>query len=191
MSDDDAPRLDEARVREPLRALLARREVVRAETYAGTPSAVLIPLFERDGAVRVWLLRRSASLRRHAGQVAFPGGRRDAGDASLQETALREAHEEVGLHPSRVDVLGALDALPTITGYVIAPYVGWIDGDDPLVANPSEVERVFSVPLGRFLDKPDGDGWRAGYAVDGENVWGATGALARDLGACVRALIVR
>lgn len=144
-----------------------------------------MPMFERDGAVHILLLRRAEGLRRHGGQVAFPGGRSDPEDASLAETALREAEEEVGLPRQDVRLLGALDDLPTITGYVVTPYAAWLAAPPIPRPNAAEVARVFDAPLTTFIPKPRGLFPRVGYHVEGEFVWGATCAILRGLMAVV------
>jgi 8-oxo-dGTP pyrophosphatase MutT (NUDIX family) len=184
------PALTEASLREPLREHLARRTRVRAPTGAGKASAVLIPLFERDGEVHTWLVRRAQGLRSHSGQVAFPGGKRDADDDSLLTTALREAEEEVALARAEADVLGALDDLVTITGYTITPFVAWVRADVPLVPNAGEVARVFAAPMRAFFAEPVGTFPRIGWRVDGELVWGATAAIVTGLVAIARELAV-
>lgn len=181
-------RLDEASLREPLRRALAAREARRVDPGSRTVAAVLVPLFERNGEVHVQLVRRPEAMRSHAGQVAFPGGKNDPGDESLRATALREADEELGIRPSSVDVLGALDDYPTITGFLVTPWVGWLPDNLTLRPNPSEVARAFAPPLRTFFRPPEGilpwDGWN----VDGERVWGATAAMLRGFVAIVRAL---
>jgi 8-oxo-dGTP pyrophosphatase MutT (NUDIX family) len=178
--------LTEARLREPLREQLALRPRVRAPKGAGKASAVLIALFERDGAVQAWLLRRALGLRSHSGQVAFPGGKRDDEDESLLATALREAEEEIGLARAEVDVVGALDDLVTITGYTITPFVGWVPQDLTLTPNADEVARTFAAPLATFFDEPTGVFPRIGWRVEGELVWGATAAILKGLVAILR-----
>ena len=175
-------------LREPLRRLLATRPVFRVAPPSGTASAVLVPLVQRAGQVHLWLVRRSASLRRHGGQVAFPGGKVDPTDDGALATALREAHEEIGLAPIMVDVLGRLDDLVTGTGFTISPFVGWIEAPFTPVANVAEVARVFDVPLGVFFDEPQGVPPFHGHHVDGEVVWGASGKILRDLVLLVRGI---
>jgi 8-oxo-dGTP pyrophosphatase MutT (NUDIX family) len=189
-ADDASPVLTEAVVREPLRAHLADRPIVRAPPAAGTASAVLIPLFAGDGRadVRLWLVRRAATLRKHSGQVAFPGGKVDAADESGRATALREAEEEIGLPRDSVDVLGQLDDLVTGTGFTITPYVGWVTRPFALRPNPAEVARAFDAPLAAFFAKARGIPPFHGHTVDGELVWGATGNILRDLVDVVRSL---
>ena len=181
-------RLDESTLREPLRRALAARSARKVPPGAGTAAAVLVPLFERDGEAHVWLARRPKSMRSHAGQVAFPGGKRDAADPSLLDTALRESHEELGIARASVDVLGALDDIFTITGFAVSPWVGWLAPDVEPVPNAAEVARVFAAPLRAFLDEPRGIlPWR-GWTVDGELVWGATAAIVRGFVAILREL---
>jgi 8-oxo-dGTP pyrophosphatase MutT (NUDIX family) len=181
--------ITEDRIREPLRRFLSSRGPRRVALAASTPAAVLVPLFERGGEVHLWLVRRPASMRSHAGQVAFPGGKSDDGDASLQATALREAHEELGIAPAQVDVLGALDdAQTSSTGFTISPWVGWLASEVEVTPNPSEVDRAFAAPLRAFLSPPGGvPPWR-GWTIDGELVWGATAAIVRGLVAIVHEL---
>jgi len=181
-------RLTESTLREPLRVALAARSARSVPAGGWTAAAVLVPLFERDGEAHVWLARRPASMRSHAGQVAFPGGKRDAADASLLETALREAHEELGIPRASVDVLGALDGIVTITGFTVSPWVGWLPADVALTPSPAEVARVFAAPLKAFLEEPSGMFPKRGWTVDGELVWGATASILRGFVAILREL---
>jgi 8-oxo-dGTP pyrophosphatase MutT (NUDIX family) len=172
--------LTEGTLREPLRRKLAAR--VRRELPLGTTTAaaVLLPLFELDGEAHLWLVRRPTSMRSHAGQVAFPGGKSDASDDSLLVTALRETEEELGIERANVDVLGALDDILTITGFTITPWVGWIAPNVEVRPNVTEVARAFAPPLRMFLEPATGEApWR-GWRVDGELVWGATAAIVQD-----------
>ncbi len=175
-------------LRDGLRAALGARERSVADASLGRASAVLVPLFTRDDATHLWLLRRSDSMRRHKGQVAFPGGTHDDGDATLLDTALREAQEEVALAAADVDVLGALDDLVTGTGYVITPYVAWVAPAFVPSPNADEVARVFSTPLAAFAAQPAGEFPRVGWHIEGELVWGATCAMIVNLFNVVRAL---
>jgi 8-oxo-dGTP pyrophosphatase MutT (NUDIX family) len=176
-----SPSFNEATIREGLRTFLAGRSRNVAPRGIGKASAVLAPLFERDGETHVLLLRRAQGMRDHSGQVAFPGGKHDPEDESLLATALREAKEEIDLPAAEVDVLGALDDLPTITGFVITPYVGWIRPDLALTPNLAEVARVFASPLRTFLEPPTGTFPRIGWRIDGEFLWGATAAIVAAL----------
>jgi 8-oxo-dGTP pyrophosphatase MutT (NUDIX family) len=179
-------KLDEASLRLSLRDELTKRTRSEAPKGLGKASAVLVPLFERDGHAHVWLVRRAQGMRNHSGQVAFPGGKRDSSDESLLATALREAEEEVALRQSDVEVLGALDDLVTFTGYVITPYVGWVRADFTPVPNEDEVARVFAAPLRTFLEETTGIFPRVGWRIDGELVWGATAAIVRGFLTVIR-----
>jgi 8-oxo-dGTP pyrophosphatase MutT (NUDIX family) len=155
------------------------RRVLSAEGAA--PSAVLIALFERDQDIFMWLAKRPDSMRKHAGQVAFPGGKRDPEDDSLWTTALREAEEELGIRSAHVTRLGLMDDLVTGTGFVITPcVVSIVDSFEPL-PSPTEVARVFSAPLRVFTEKASGVFPKIGHTIEGELVWGATFAMARAL----------
>ncbi len=169
--------LSEAVLREPLRRILSSRERRRLAPAGTTAAAVLVALFEQDGEAHVWLVRRPASMRSHAGQVAFPGGKKDERDASLLVTALREAHEELGIAAVNVDVLGPLDDLWTGTGFTITPWVGWLASGAQVTPNPGEVARAFSPALRSFLMPSNGPPPRRGWTIDGEIVWGATAAI--------------
>lgn len=181
-------RLTEAMLREPLRRTLASRTPRRLAPGATMAAAVLIALFDEDGETRLWLVRRPTSMRSHAGQVAFPGGKSDASDDSLLHTALRETEEELGIGRSSVDVLGALDDTLTVTGFTITPWVGWLARGTQVRPNPSEVARAFAPPLRVFLEAPSGVApWR-GWTTDGELVWGATAAIVDELVGILRSL---
>jgi 8-oxo-dGTP pyrophosphatase MutT (NUDIX family) len=152
-------------------------------------SAVLAAWYLRDDEPYVLCTRRSWNLRTHRGEVSFPGGGEEAGDASLHETALREAWEEVGLDPASVEVLGELDHLTTVTSdRFIVPVVGLLDAPPVgLVAQESEVEQILEVPLSALLH-PDAfreERWGslgidhpiAFFEIEGDTIWGATGAM--------------
>lgn len=180
--------LRERALREPLRKALAERTRHVIERSDATPSAVLIPLVEWEDDVHMWLARRPDTMRRHSGQVAFPGGKVELHDPSLEATALREAEEEIGLRAQDVDVLGALDDLITGTGYVITPYVAWVHPTFIPVPQVSEVAHAFRAPLRVFSTPAKGVFPRIGHEISGELVWGATFVIARNLASLVSAL---
>ncbi len=174
---------------------LERPYVERAPALA----SVLVPLIGRR-EVSVLLTQRTEHLKHHPGQIAFPGGRSEYGDADVVATALREAHEEIGLEAGQVEVLGAMPTFATGTGFVVTPVVALLPPDVRLCADPSEVAEVFEVPLEflmnpahhhhhavevagvqhRFLSIP----WQG---VDAQGrprryfIWGATAAMLRNL----------
>lgn len=161
---------------------------------AGVPlreAAVLVPLFGREGVPHLLFTQRPLTLRRHAGQISFPGGARDPEDESPLRTALRETEEELGLAPSQVEILGELDELPTITGFRIRPFVGVVATPFSLRPNPSEIDQVIEAPLTALLDPTKQrvethrvlGAMREIYFYDyGPHViWGATARIVRNL----------
>ena len=116
-------------------------------------AAVLVPLMHRDGALEVLYTRRSDLLTSHPGQVAFPGGRFDWRDSDLLAAALRETHEEIGIEPHQVHVLGTFPGRRTrATDIAVTPFVGVIEGDPELKPDPKEVAEIFCVPLAALSD---------------------------------------
>ena len=113
-------------------------------------AAVLAPLFWRAGEPWAYLTRRPLTLRKHPGQISFPGGGREAGDMTPLHTALRETREELGILPESVEVLGLLGAMPTITSFWVTPFVGVIPEDVKLEPNPIEIDEVIAAPLWRL-----------------------------------------
>lgn len=155
------------------------------------PAGVLIPVWLRPEGASVILTKRSSHLKHHPGQVAFPGGKVDPTDASVEAAALREAQEEIGLAAHLVDVLGHLPNHETVTGFRVTPVLGLVrDAFDP-IAERGEVEEVFAVPLS-FLLCPENFSierrqwmgqWRRYYAVPygPYYIWGATARILRGL----------
>lgn len=152
-----------------------------------TPAAVLIGI--RAETETVILTKRSARLKHHPGQIAFPGGKQDPTDATLSDAALREAREEIGLPPVIVDVLGELPPHQTVTGYQVTPVVGLIDGHYDPVPEQGEVSEIFEVPLAHLIDPRnyliEGRRWqgrrRLYYTVPfgPYYIWGATARILR------------
>jgi 8-oxo-dGTP pyrophosphatase MutT (NUDIX family) len=154
-------------------------------------AAVLVPIVDRPEGLSVLLTKRTEHLRNHAGQVSFPGGRIDPGDAGPVAAALREAREEIGLDPGFVTIVGFLDGYETGTGYHVTPVVGFLRPGFTLTPNPDEVAAAFEVPL-EFLMNPknrerhsrDYNGaTRYFYAMPfGEHyIWGATAGMIVNL----------
>jgi 8-oxo-dGTP pyrophosphatase MutT (NUDIX family) len=154
-------------------------------------ASVLIPLVNHADGLSVLLTQRTDDMPSHAGQISFPGGRRQTGDADAVDTALRETREEVGLERRFVTVLGILDRYRTGTGYEITPVVGLVEPGFTVRADPREVADVFEVPLAHFLDEANHriesrvwkDRERRYYAMPyGERyIWGATAGMLKNL----------
>lgn len=148
------------------------------------PAGVLVPIVVRDDSMSVLLTQRAASLSQHPGQVSFPGGRMEPGDADVRATALRETQEEIGITPQLVDVVGFLQTSPTVSGYAVTPVIGLVAGGYLLDIDRREVELVFEVPLDFLLDvanlrmtERELDGYRLPvpeFHYEGRRVWGAT-----------------
>jgi 8-oxo-dGTP pyrophosphatase MutT (NUDIX family) len=162
-----------------------------AEAGVLTPAAVLVGLIERGGTLAVILTRRADSLRRHTGQIALPGGRCEMGETPWV-AALRESHEEIGLHPGLVDVVGLSTPYQTGTGFYVIPVVGMVDAGFEATPNPDEVAEVFETPFGFLMDPANyqrqemrtADGARRRfYAMTWEDrrIWGATAGMLRAL----------
>lgn len=148
-------------------------------------AAVLAPLFMRDDEPWVYLTQRPVTLRRHPGQISFPGGAREPLDTTPLHTALRETQEELGIDPAQVEVLGMLGGLPVVTGYYVTPFVGALPGELMLKPDPNEIEVVLEVPLKRLraerrvVMQAEREVFLYG---DGEHViWGATARMVKQL----------
>jgi 8-oxo-dGTP pyrophosphatase MutT (NUDIX family) len=161
------------------------------EEAALTAAAVLVPIVRRDPELTVIFTQRTAHLRAHSGQVSFPGGRAEPHDATPEFTALREAHEEIGLPMERVEVLARLPDYLTRTGFRVTPVVGLLEPPIVLTPDPREVDEVFEVPLAFLLDPSNHQrrtrelqGRTVEYYVMqfGERViWGATAGMLVNL----------
>lgn len=116
------------------------------------PAGVLAPIVEKDGRLQLLLTKRSSALKHHPGQIAFPGGKQDDGDADVIAAALREAWEEIGLPVESVDVLGTLPAHETVTQFNVTPVIGFVRDAFNIKPEPGEVEEVFAVPLDHVLN---------------------------------------
>jgi 8-oxo-dGTP pyrophosphatase MutT (NUDIX family) len=171
-------------------ALLTAEAACALDVHGRTDAAVLVALYVDAGRIHAVLTKRREDLRRHPGEISFPGGRHDDTDADLQATALREAQEEIGLAPASVQLLGALQPTPTIvTGYAIYPFVGLIEPGMAWTLSAREVDRVLELTLDDLLA---GYGRRRllrrgvpirtdTYVVGDDLIWGATARILGDL----------
>jgi 8-oxo-dGTP pyrophosphatase MutT (NUDIX family) len=172
------------------RVLLSTQDAMALDVLGRTDAAVLVPLYVENGELHGVFTRRRDDLRRHPGEISFPGGRYDEGERDLIATALREAEEEIGLAPDAVEIVGALQPTPTIaTGYAVYPFVGMIEPGRAWTLSATEVAEVIELSLSDLL---------AGYArrrllrrgvpirtdtfLVGEHlIWGATARILSDL----------
>jgi 8-oxo-dGTP pyrophosphatase MutT (NUDIX family) len=172
------------------RVLLSPEEAISLEVHGRTDAGVLVPLYIEGGELHAVFTKRREDLRRHPGEISFPGGRYDEGEVDLRATALREAEEEIGLPQQAVEIVGALQPTPTIaTGYAVYPFVGLISPGRTWTLSAREVAEVLELSLSALV---------GGYArrrlvrrglpirtdtyLVGENlIWGATARILADL----------
>ena len=171
-----------------LRAALAAHRPAHVSVPDARAAAVLIPVVAGDDPSVLFTVR-TETVRSHKGQISFPGGSIDPTDTSAEAAALREAHEEIGLDPAHVEIVGELDTTPTfVSGFVISPFVGLLRGRPRLAPNPDEVAEVLQVPLGDLNDEIRAE---PGFAHAGRTypteawiwrdyvIWGVTARLIR------------
>ena len=178
-------------VAERLRAVLLDPEAAAAlDVHGRIDAAVLVPLYLDGGDLHAVFTRRRDDLRRHGGEISFPGGRQDEDEDDLRRTALRETEEEIGLEPSAVELIGALQPTPTIaTNYAVYPFVGMIEPGRAWRLSAAEVAEVLEVPLHRLRTgyarrslRRRGVPFRTDvYCVDQHVIWGATARIVADL----------
>ncbi|MGH2694798.1 MAG: CoA pyrophosphatase [Actinomycetota bacterium] len=171
-----------------LKEALAARTPERTTVEDARAAAVLIPIVEASEPTLI-LTVRTDTVGTHKGQISFPGGSVDASDDSRVQAALRETHEEIGLDPSSVRVLGELDTFPTfVSGYVVTPFVGWLERPPDLRANPAEVAEVLHVPISHLTEEIRAE---PGFSHEGRSypteawiwrghvIWGVTARIVR------------
>lgn len=174
-----------------LKEALSRREKTRIVDSSRIASAVLIPLYRKNGEYHVLFTQRTDSVRDHKGQISFPGGAYEEQDGTLLNTALRESAEEIGLDTDTVELLGELDDITTMgTNYIISPFVATISWPFSLKLFPTEVKEIIEVPLAILLDKDyrgktnqyiNGQTTATdSYIYQGKVIWGATARILKQ-----------
>jgi len=153
-------------------------------------AGVLLPLFCKDGSYHILFTRRTDKVKRHKGEISFPGGIYDTSDGDLSATALREADEEVGIKPQDVELLGALDEVMTMTDFIVSPFVGLIPFPYPFVLSEEEIAEIIILPLFDFLKEGvlSEEDWTYQektakvytYHCGGHIIWGATAKILRQ-----------
>lgn len=177
-----------------IKRILAEREkkVVLFSNKPLHPSAVLVPIYKKDGEYHVLLTKRTEELEYHKGQICFPGGSHHDEDDSLKDTALREAYEEVGIRPEDVEILGELDSMGTLTSnFLITPFVGIIPYPYEFTVSKHEIDELVEVPLSALAD--DSNYWEETRSAEGVTgkasffkykdmvIWGATARVLKQL----------
>ena len=171
-----------------IRHFLADYRPQRLSHDKATPAAVLLLIYEKAGEPYVVLTRRTEDVEHHKGETSFPGGAFDPDDGDMLTTALRETEEEIGVRPEDVEVLGQLDDIVTITGFLVSPFVGVLRTSSyPFVVNAQEVAELVEVPLRHLMDERNlergtrhyGDRWLPflSYHYGDHRIWGATARI--------------
>jgi len=181
------PRINICTVKERLRQLLAQRQKQYIVDTSRVPSAVLLPIYNRQGQYHLLFIKRTETVREHKGQISFPGGTREEGETTL-DTALRECHEEIDLRAEDVEVLGELDDyITTTSNYIISPFVAMIPWPYQFKMHQEEVDEIIEVPISALLDNNclhrDSEILNGklvdsyAYHYQGRVIWGATARI--------------
>jgi 8-oxo-dGTP pyrophosphatase MutT (NUDIX family) len=173
-----------------LRKILGARERRVIEHLPFAHAAVLVPLFEKGKDCHLLFTKRTDTVRYHKGEISFPGGVFDEGDSELEQTAVREAFEEIGLQQDDVQILGALDDIVTITEFIVTPFVGLFPYPYPFKVSPIEIAELIEVPLSSLLDEKcfgereimQGEKKRIVYTYQygKHTIWGATALILKQ-----------
>ncbi len=177
---------------EQLEQALTGATPCRLEIPEFAAAAVLVPVIAGDPDATLLYTQRPQEMPTHAGQISFPGGRWEPADTDFRATALREAHEELGIDPEQIRILGELDDVATPVGFVITPVVGWLEGLPELKPDPREVDEYFEVSIGDLKDpahfRDKGVREIAGktyqtpeYRAADRLIWGATARITQRL----------
>jgi 8-oxo-dGTP pyrophosphatase MutT (NUDIX family) len=179
-------------MKEKLEKALAQRQKQRITDGSRIASAVLIPLYQKEGEYYIVFIRRTETVKAHKGQISFPGGMREPGDITLTHTAVRESGEEIGLKKKDIRIIGELDdELTTTSNYVVTPFVGVIPWPYRFKKNRSEVAEILEVPISELLErgclKADSESLHGKpidsykYFYGGRVIWGATARILKKL----------
>jgi 8-oxo-dGTP pyrophosphatase MutT (NUDIX family) len=178
-------------MQDKLRHLFSVRNKKAITDPGKVEAAVLVAIFCQDNEFHILFTKRSFDVAHHRGQIAFPGGARSDADATMQDTALRESWEEVGLDPAVVEIIGELDDIVTITNFVVKPYVAIIPYPYEFTRNPNEILEIFDVPVTALFkklnfkveQKPGANGTKTMYfyKYKGKVIWGATANILKQL----------
>jgi 8-oxo-dGTP pyrophosphatase MutT (NUDIX family) len=173
-----------------IRNILGNRERKVIEHLPFAHAAVLVPLFKKGKDCHLLFTKRTNTVRYHKGEISFPGGVFDEGDSELEQTAVREAFEEIGLQQDDVQILGVLDDIVTITEFIVTPFVGFFPYPYPFKVSPIEIAELIEVPLSSLLDEKcfgereivQGDRQRIVYTYQYGNhtIWGATALILKQ-----------
>ncbi len=166
-----------------------KRQVIQEPPFSH--AAVLVPLFEKEGQCHILFTKRTQQVKYHKGEISFPGGAFDEGDIDLRRTALREAFEEIGLDEGDAQILGILDDIVTVSGFIVTPFVGLFPYPYPFRLSEVEIEELIEVPLSSLLDKncfserlvDEGIRERVvyNYQYGRHAIWGATARILKQL----------
>jgi 8-oxo-dGTP pyrophosphatase MutT (NUDIX family) len=170
--------------------ILTMRERRAIEHPSFAHAAVLVPLFNKEGNCHLLLTKRTDQVKHHKGEISFPGGMVDEDDLGLEDTALREAFEEIGLKESDVQIIGALDDIVTVTEFIVTPFVGLFPYPYPFKTSPVEIAELIEVPLSFLLTEEnfnEREITRMGrkeiiyaYQYGGHTIWGATARILKQ-----------
>ena len=189
MRNIDAYLNDPERLYRYIREKLERRTPLTYQhvSHTGKKAAVIIPLFYKEAQPYLLFTKRTEKVEHHKGQISFPGGAQEQGDKHLQETALRETWEEMGIRPEDLTVIGRTDNFLTNTHFMVTPFVAYFSYPYPYVINHDEIEEIIEIPLRQLMEpdifkvekwERDGVVWDIHfYHFNGEMIWGVTGFL--------------
>lgn len=181
------------KMKERIRRILSQREKQNIMTADAplVPAAVILPLYQKEGEYHILLTKRTEKVEHHKGQISFPGGARHEEDRSLEDTALRETFEEIGVQPEDVEILGQLDNMGTVSSnFLITPFVALIPYPYEFAANRDEIDELVEIPIAALLDEKNYreefqiyEGrpyWSNVYEYRGKVIWGATARILKQ-----------